>query len=110
MFKISTLLMVVYKVKLFPSLLSFLRIPLLGRKFHGQTGFLNAHDSFYTTIVYIHYVFFPSFQFNSRKVVICCLMLKVVDFFLTLSLLGFFCLLVFLLFFEFLLFLRKNLL
>jgi hypothetical protein len=29
---------------------------------------------------YIHYVFFPFFQFNSRKIVLYCLMLKATDF------------------------------
>jgi hypothetical protein len=33
--------------------------------FHSQTRFLNAHSDYYTTTVYIHYVFFPSFQFNT---------------------------------------------
>jgi hypothetical protein len=31
-------------------------------------------------IVYIQYVFFLSFQFNSRKTTLCCLMLKVANF------------------------------
>jgi len=30
--------------------------------------------------VYIHYIFFPSFQFNSRKIALCYLMLKVTNF------------------------------
>jgi len=30
--------------------------------------------------VYIHYVFFPSFQVHSRKTPFCCLMLKATDF------------------------------
>jgi hypothetical protein len=47
---------------------------------HCQTRFLNAHDNYYTTIVYIHYIFFPSYQFNSRKIVLCHLMLKVTNF------------------------------
>jgi hypothetical protein len=32
--------------------------------FHSQIGFLDAHDSYYMAIAYIHYVFFPSFRFN----------------------------------------------
>jgi hypothetical protein len=31
---------------------------------HNQTAFLDAHDDYYTAIVYIHYVFFPSFRYN----------------------------------------------
>jgi hypothetical protein len=44
-------------------------------------------------IVYIHYIFFPSFQFNFRKI---ALSLNVGNdkFFLALSFLGLFCLLV----------------
>jgi hypothetical protein len=48
--------------------------------FHSQTGFLDAHGGYYMAIVYIHYLFFPSFQFNSRKIAPYCLMLKAVNF------------------------------
>jgi len=34
---------------------------------HSQTRFLDVHDDYYMATIYIHYVFFLSFQFNSRK-------------------------------------------
>ncbi len=47
---------------------------------YSQIGFLDAHDGYYMATVYIHYVFFRSFQFNSRKTTFYCLMLKAADF------------------------------
>ncbi len=35
--------------------------------FHSQIGFLDAHDDYYKATVYIHYVFFPSLQFNIHE-------------------------------------------
>ncbi len=35
-------------------------------------------------VVYIHYIFFPSLQFNSRKIALCCL-IESGRFFLALS-------------------------
>jgi hypothetical protein len=46
----------------------------------SQTGFLDAHGGYYMAIVYIHYVFNLSFQFNSRKTTLYHFMLKAVDF------------------------------
>jgi hypothetical protein len=43
--------------------------------------FLNAHGGYYTATIYIHYMFIPSLQFNSRKTLLCCLMLKAIDLF-----------------------------
>ncbi len=61
--------------------------------FHSQIEFLDVHDDYYTTTVYIHYVFFPSLQSNFRKTNFCHLMLKAVNFFLFFfgGFLGFFC-------------------
>jgi len=33
--------------------------------FHSQIEFLDVHDDYYMAIVCIHYIFFPSFQFNT---------------------------------------------
>jgi hypothetical protein len=46
-----------------------------------RLDFLDAHSAYYTTTVYIHYMFFPSLQHNYKKTISCCLMLKVTDFF-----------------------------
>ncbi len=35
--------------------------------FHGHTGFLDAHSDYYMATIYIHYVFFPSFQFKIHE-------------------------------------------
>jgi hypothetical protein len=61
-------------------LLIFLESLVMESFFHSQTGFLDAHDSYYMAIVYTHYVFFPSFQFNSKKIALCHLMLKATNF------------------------------
>jgi len=47
---------------------------------HNQTGFLDAYGGYCTATIYIHYIFFSSFQFNSIKTNFCHLMLKAVDF------------------------------
>ncbi len=63
---------------------------------HNQTRFLFAHGDYYIATVYIHYVFFPSLQFNSRKIALYCLMLKA-TYFSWFLVLGFLLLLVLLL-------------
>ncbi len=47
---------------------------------HSEIRFLNVHCGYYTATVYIHHIFFPSFQFNSRKPALCSLMLKAANF------------------------------
>jgi hypothetical protein len=43
--------------------------------------FLDAHNGYYTATVYIHYMFIPSLKFNFGKTILCCLMLKAINFF-----------------------------
>jgi len=64
-----------------PSLVNFFLNSFVRESFfHSQIGFLDAHGSYCMATVYIHYVFFPSFQFNFWKTIICHLMLKAIDF------------------------------
>jgi len=42
----------------------FLEFLCHGKFFHSQIGFLDVHGSYYTTIVYIHYIFYFIFWFN----------------------------------------------
>ncbi len=66
---------------------------------HSQNGFIDVHNGYYTATAYIHYIFFPSFQFNLiLDFFFLSLNVEMIDFswslsFLALSFLGFFCLL-----------------
>jgi hypothetical protein len=56
------------KGQAFPFSYLFLKKKFVRKKFlHIQTIFLDVHDNYYTTTVYIHYIFFLLFQFNIHE-------------------------------------------